>query len=75
MRASTPKIPSNIMSVIAGGPEGFELAVRLREFAIEIPREFPASRAKIGPGENIALWVLGESLQLSLRGPVWLQLN
>ena len=41
---------------------GFELAVRLEEFAFEFPAEFPALFAKLGFRENFAPEVLDERI-------------
>ena len=43
---------------------GFELAVRLEEFAFEFPAEFPALFAKLGFRENFAPEVLNHTIRL-----------
>jgi hypothetical protein len=48
---------------------GFELAVRLEKFAVELSTEFPPSLAKFGFRENFAPEVLGARFHLSLHGP------
>jgi hypothetical protein len=49
---------------------GFELAVRLGNFAFEFSAEFRAERGKLPFGENFARELLDVNVRVRLRGPV-----